>query len=111
MVKVPAQPAYFTLNPAPHGAKTMGNSSFELESAQTLGVNNQWQIRLRGLCDGVAYRLNTVIGHRRIQIPNGVVAVGTGAASSVVLQLQAGSPGASYDPSPGPYDPLNPGEE
>jgi hypothetical protein len=107
--KLMADSDYFDSNPAPHAPVVMKEASFTLESVDEVG-NGQWHLLLRGNVGGTTFPLNTVLGHRQIQMPDGIVAVGTGSPSSTVLQL-TGSRVDSFDPADGAYDPSNPGED
>src|SRR2546422_3898017 len=89
LVKLAAEPDYLATNPAPQAVMCMGSTSFQLESAQSLGASNQWQLALRGISDTVSYRLNAVIGYRQGHIPPRLLAAGTGDPSATVLQLHA----------------------
>jgi hypothetical protein len=103
---------YFNSNPAPHAPIRLGSTSFRLESAELVaGSTSQWQVRLLGACDQVTYPLDTVIGHRRIPIPDGIVATGTGNVNSVVLRIENGTRVGSFDPDIAAYDPANPGQD
>ncbi len=107
LVQVLSQSTYFATYPAPHAAKTTDRGSFQLVQSQLL-TGNQWQLRINGSYDGVTYSLNGVVGPKRIRFPNGIVVVGTGNPSDVILNIGGGSEVGSYNPSLGAYDPSNP---
>jgi hypothetical protein len=104
-----ADAGYFDANPAPHPPVTMKDATFTLESAEDAG-SGHWHLLIRGAVGTTTFPLEVILGHRQIQMPDGIVAVGTGSTSATVLQL-SGSRVDSFDPADGPYDSSSSGSD
>ena len=104
MARLLQDPNYFLDNPPPHAAMQIGDSTFELEFADPGVTSDQWAVVCVGRDGDETHRVQTVVGRGRISIPEGIVVVGTGNPSDVVLDISSNTTVGKYDPLTGNLD-------
>ena len=98
-----ADPSYFTLNPAPLCAQSMGDANFRLESATAFGI--EWDAVIVGSSDGIEYPLAATFGPSLVIIPPRLQVTGDGSPGNVALDLQNSTIVGSYDSTIAAFDP------
>lgn len=100
-LQVRTDATYFDKNPAPHDPLTLGESTFQLVSATPGPGGDEWVLDISGVSDGVEARLQAVLAHSSMEIPDGLVLTGTGNPADDVLIMNGAGEFGSYDPSVG----------
>ena len=101
---------YFDTNPAPHASKSVGNVTFDLDSAVPGASEGQWDLVLTGTHGDATYRRAAAVGYRRVPMPRGLAVAGTGNSGDTVFELRGGSEVVSYDSASGAFDSNNSGD-